>query len=85
MQSFRFLGITSTGVKVDEMITAFNADSPLGAFGILFDCSPMAASLKECKVRYELNGEEKSLMVKDGFLEMRDNTLTLIAGELSEV
>lgn len=84
MKSFHFLAITSSGIKVDKTITAFYADTPQGAFGVLADHSPLVASLKECMVRYEIDGEEKSLLVKEGFLEMKDNTLTLIAGELSE-
>lgn len=82
---FRFQGVTAQGFVVDEEITAFYVDNPKGSFGLLAGHAPLVSSLETSSVRYEIDGKETKLEVEDGFIEMRDDILTLLAKSIKVV
>lgn len=50
----------------------------MGSFEILTDHAPIISSLNEGKVAFcSLNGEKKSLMVKEGFVEVKKNEVSI--------
>ncbi len=47
--------------------------------------APIVSSLETSSVRYEIDGKETKLEVEEGFIEMRDNILTLLAKSIKIV
>jgi hypothetical protein len=84
-QRFRFQGVTAQGFVIDEEITAFYVDNPKGSFGLMAGHAPIVSSLETSSVRYEIDGKETKLEVEEGFIEMRDNILTLLAKSIKIV
>ena len=68
-QRFRFQGVTAQGFVIDEEITAFYVDNPKGSFGLMAGHAPIVSSFE----------------VEEGFIEMRDNILTLLAKSIKIV
>jgi F-type H+-transporting ATPase subunit epsilon len=58
---------------------AVNAPGSEGRLGILPRHAPLLAFLKAGELRIDLQGAEDSLFVSGGFLEVYDNTVTVLA------
>ena len=84
-QRFRFQGVTAQGFVIDEEITSCYVDNPKGSFGLMAGHAPIVSSLETSSVRYEIDGKETKLEVEEGFIEMRDNILTLLAKSIKIV
>lgn len=82
---FHFQAFTSQGVVIDKKITAFYVDNPKGSFGLMAGHAPLVSSLETSSVRYEVDGQETKLEVEEGFIEMRDDILTLLAKSIKVV
>ena len=48
-----------------------------GNFEVLKDHAPLITALDAGVIRYGLPGEEKKLAIKSGFVEVRDNYVTI--------
>ena len=49
----------------------------MGRFTVLEDHAPIISSLGEGTIAYTINGEETSLPVKSGFVEVKRNVVTV--------
>jgi len=50
-----------------------------GSFTVLKDHAPIVTALVQGDVRYVAAGKEESVPIKEGFAEVRDNTVTVCA------
>ena len=49
----------------------------LGEFQVLVNHAPLISSLMAGEVRYTVGKESQSLQIKDGFVEVRDNQISV--------
>ena len=52
----------------------------MGRFEILKDHAPLISSLAAGKIRYVKGGEENEIEIQSGFVEVRDNVVTVCIG-----
>lgn len=52
-----------------------------GGFEVLKDHAPLITALEAGVIRYGLPGEEKELKIRSGFVEVRDNYVTICVEE----
>ena len=50
-----------------------------GSFTVLKDHAPIVSALNNGNVRYIANGKEQFVAIKEGFVEVKDNVVTVCA------
>lgn len=86
-KAFRFEVITPDATVYDGDVAALSLPAGGGSIGILADHAPMVCTIETGAVRIsEAGGGERYLMVGDGFIEVADNRVKLLAevGERAE-
>jgi F-type H+-transporting ATPase subunit epsilon len=86
-QSFKCRVVTPDRKLLDEELTYASLPAWDGLMGILPGRAPLLAKLGvgELRVRYAVNsgdvkaGGERSIYIEDGFVQMANNTLTILA------
>ena len=70
--------VTPDGPKLSESVDAFTAPSVDGQFGVLPGHRPLLAALKTGLVSYEKGGEEVTVAVGSGFVEVNEDKAVLL-------
>jgi F-type H+-transporting ATPase subunit epsilon len=80
-KTFRCRLITPTAQVLDEQVTYASVPAWDGLFGVLPDRAPIVAKLGlgELRLDYDGKGASKSFLVEDGFVQMIENRLTVLA------
>ncbi len=80
--------ITPTAKLLDEQVTYASVPAWDGLFGVLPNRAPIVAKLGLGELKFEFpdkggpnNGGARSYLVEDGFVQMVDNRLTVLAGK----
>lgn len=83
-KQFRLQVFTQEKKVVDELVTSVQAPGAEGSFGVLADHAPLIAALG--KGRLTINGGEGSRVMElgGGFMEVSNNTATILADSLAE-
>ena len=71
--------VTPLRVVVDAAVDAVTVPGALGALGILPGHAPLLASLAIGVLSYRVDSHEHRLAVMKGFVEVRGNTVTVLA------
>ncbi len=85
-KTFQCRLITPTAKLLDEAVTYASVPAWDGLFGVLANRAPIVAKLGLGELRLEFPdksgsaGGERSYLVQDGFAQMVDNRLTILAG-----
>lgn len=70
--------VTPEGVMLSASVSEFTAPSADGEFGVLPSHRPLLAALKTGIVRFTENGEQRSVAVGPGFVEVIDDRAVLL-------
>ncbi len=64
---------------VTDDVDQVNVPGTEGDMGILLDHSPLISTLRPGQLSYEKDGEEVALIVSDGYIEVTNNRVTVLA------
>ena len=71
--------VTPEKQLVAEEVDQVNAPGTEGDLGILFDHAPILTNLRPGQLSYEKDGETVIMVVSEGYLEVSDNRVTVLA------
>lgn len=71
--------VTPEKLLVDEEVSQVNVSTEDGQIGILPNHANLMAKLKPGELVIKRNGKQESMAIGDGFLQMTDNVLTVMA------
>lgn len=83
-KEFRLQVYTQERLVVDEPVTTLVAPAVGGYLGVLADHAPLIAALGEGRLIIGRSGTERELHIAGGFLEVANNTATVLADSLTE-
>lgn len=83
-KQFRLQVYTQEKKVVDEMVTSVKALGTDGYFGVLADHAPLISALGEGDLTITGTGGTRTLALTGGFMEVVNNTATVLADSLSE-
>jgi F-type H+-transporting ATPase subunit epsilon len=87
-KTFRCRLITPTAQVLDDQVTYASVPAWDGLFGVLPDRAPIVAKLGKGKLRLDYPaggaGSSKTFAVEDGFVQMVNNKLTILATKATE-
>lgn len=75
----QLLVVTPTRTVVDQSVTEVTAPGTLGEFGVLPDHAHFLSSLDSGRLTYRDGGGAHVLAIRDGFAEVADNVMTVLA------
>ena len=76
---FQLRVVTPTRAVVDQPVTEVTAPGTLGEFGVLPDHANFLTSLDSGRLTYKDGGGAHMLAIRDGFAEVADNVMTVLA------
>lgn len=76
--------ITPDSIEYDGPITAVTVPGTSGSFQILKDHAAIVSTLDDGKVIIQNTKEEKTLLIKGGVVETKDNIITILAEGIME-
>ena len=71
--------VTPEKQLVAEEVDQVNAPGTEGDLGILFDHAPILTNIRPGQLSYEKDGETVVMVVSEGYLEVSDNRVTVLA------
>ena len=71
--------ISPDRIVLDEQVEAVRLPGSDGSFGVLVRHAPMVAAVTAGVLRYRQGGAERVLFVSDGFCEVADNVVRIVA------
>ena len=77
MKDIRLNIITPEATLVDEMVDSVTLPGSLSQFQVLKDHAPLISSLEKGVIRYVAEGKESTLSIGSGFVEVRDNVVSV--------
>lgn len=83
-KEFRLQVYTQERKVIDEPVTSVVVPAAGGYVGVLADHAPMIAALGEGHLLVKRGGTERELHIAGGFLEVANNTATVLADSLTE-
>jgi F-type H+-transporting ATPase subunit epsilon len=69
--------ISPEGVLYEGEVKSAIFPSISGSFEVLPHHAPLIAAMKEGKIHYETDTETKEMEVRDGFVEVKDDVITV--------
>ena len=78
-QKLKLSVVTPQKQLISEEVDQVNAPGSEGDFGILYDHAPFLTNLRAGQLSYENDGESTTLVIGDGYLEVTDNRVTILA------
>ena len=69
--------LSPEAVLVRETVEAVTLPGVAGRFQVLNNHAPLITSLEEGEISYSAGGKENSLKIKSGFVEVRDNVVSV--------
>ena len=69
--------LSPEGTQVRADVTLVTLPGLLAPFTVLPGHAALVTALEKGEVRYVENGEEKRLPIREGFAEVKDNTVTV--------
>ena len=69
--------LSPEAVLVTETVEAVTLPGAAGRLQVLKDHAPLITSLEEGEISYSAGGKENSLKIKSGFVEVRDNVVSV--------
>ena len=83
-KNFKLLIITPEKPVYDAEVTSIIAPGDLGYLGVLVDHAPLITSLKSGNLEItDQNGVKSTMIVSGGFMEVQNNTVTILADSIS--
>ena len=79
MDAIRLHILSPEGKVLDTMAELVTLPGEKGRFTVLKDHAALVTALEKGDVRYVHDGQEKLVPIKEGFAEVRDNTVTVCA------
>ena len=78
--------VTPEGAVFSGMVSSINAPAEQGALGVLYNHAPLMTTLDIGVLEYTTGGVKKRMAVFGGFLEVKENQITVLAdiAELAE-
>lgn len=76
---FQLRVVTPTRAVTDQSVTEVTAPGTLGEFGVLPDHANFLTSLDSGRLTYKDAGGSHVLAIRDGFAEVADNVMTVLA------
>lgn len=83
-KQFRLQVFTQEKKVVDELVTSLQAPGLDGYFGVLADHAPLISALGQGDLTIVGNDGTRVLNLAGGFLEVANNTATILADSLAE-
>jgi len=83
-KQFRLQVFTQEKKVVDELITSLQAPGVDGYFGVLADHAPLISALGKGDLTIVSNEGTRVIDLTGGFLEVVNNTATILADSISE-
>lgn len=83
-KQFRLQVFTQEKKVVDELVTSLQAPGIDGYFGVLADHAPLISALGSGDLTITSNEGSRKLTLTGGFMEVVNNTATVLADSLSE-
>ncbi len=81
---FQLRVVTPTRAVVDQSVTEVTAPGTLGEFGVLPDHASFLSSLDSGRLTYKDAAGAHVLAIRDGFAEVSDNVMTVLAEAAQE-
>ena len=69
--------LSPEAVLVTETVEPVTLPGVAGRFQVLNNHAPLITSLEEGEISYSAGGKENSLKIKSGFVEVRDNVVSV--------
>ena len=67
--------LSPEGTLVQADVSLVTLPGVCGPFTVLKDHAPLITALEKGHIRYVEEGEEKSLSIREGFVEVKDNVV----------
>jgi F-type H+-transporting ATPase subunit epsilon len=83
-KQFRLQVFTQEKKVVDDLVTSLQAPGLDGYFGVLADHAPLISALGQGRLTVVGNDGERVYALSGGFLEVANNTATILADSLAE-
>jgi len=83
-KQFRLQVFTQEKKVVDDLVTSLQAPGLDGYFGVLADHAPLISALGQGRLTVVGNDGERVYDLSGGFLEVANNTATILADSLAE-
>lgn len=68
--------LSPEGTLVQAEVSLVTLPGAVSAFTVLKDHAPLITALVQGEIRYMEDGTEKRLPIREGFVEVRDNTVS---------
>lgn len=69
--------VSPEGIRFEGEVESVSFPGMGGSFDVLPNHAPLIAALQEGTVRYEVSGKNQKLPIQSGFVEVKDNVLTV--------
>lgn len=69
--------VSPEGIQFEGEVGSVSFPGMGGSFDVLPNHAPLIAALQEGTVRYEVSGKHRKLPIQSGFVEVKDNVLTV--------
>lgn len=79
MKELHLVIVSPERIVFDGMAEAVTLPGELGEFQVLPDHAPLISSLVEGEVKYVAGKETQVLQITEGFVEVRDNQISVCA------
>jgi len=68
--------LSPEGTLVQTEVSLVTLPGVAGSFTVLKDHAPLVTALEKGAIRFVADGKEEHLPIREGFVEVRDNTVT---------
>lgn len=79
LQCLQLVIVSPERMLFEDKVESVALPGTLGEFVVLPDHAPIISSLQKGKIRYIQEGSEKELEIIHGFVEVRDNNVSVCA------
>lgn len=79
LQCLQLVIVSPERMLFEDKVESVALPGTLGEFVVLPDHAPIISSLQKGKIRYTQEGSEKELEILHGFVEVRDNNVSVCA------
>lgn len=77
LQLLQLVVVSPEGVIFEGKVELVTLPGQVGYFTVLPEHAPLISSLRKGTLKYEKNGEKKTLDVESGFVEIKDNIISV--------
>lgn len=77
MDKIKLIIYSPKGIIVDEYTSSVTIPGKKGSFTVLKNHAPLISSLTKGTIKYSLNNEVVEIHVEDGFVEIKNNVISV--------